>query len=186
MRIWSHIAASALSIAAMEGRCCRSNDQALKRRVHNGPDISISWFGKFPWTSFMILPRGVAGNGGLDVNIYKCKCGKSTKRNPNTHIPTVYTQLTKAYTSILGVVKKIGELTWGISSSGALNIQPDGTGHASPYLSLDKRAFNPISLMHGRPSSVIMILDWGGDEHCSRTRIIESNSQVRYYHALHP
>ena len=186
MRIWSHIAASALSIAAMEGRCWGLNDQALKRRVHNGPDISIGWFGKFPWTSFMILPHGVAGNGGLDVNIYECKCGRSAKRNPNTYIRTVYTQLAKAYTSILGVIKKIGELTWGISSSGALNIQPDGMGHASPYLSLDKRAFSPISLMHGRPSSVIMILDWGGDEHCSRTRIIKSNSQVRYYHAPHP
>ena len=43
----------------------------------------------------------------------------------------------------------------------------------------DKPVFSPISLGHGRPSSVIMILDWGGNEHCLWTRIAEIPSKFK-------
>jgi len=97
------------------------------------------------------VPYDFTGNRGFNVNME-------------------YTVLAKAYTSISFVGERVEELNCGESSSGALNIQPDGIGHGSLYLILDNRAFNPTSVMHGLPSSVIKTLDWGGDRRSVRKR----------------
>jgi len=86
------------------------------------------------------VPYDFTGNGGFNVNME-------------------YTVLAKAYTSICLVGEKIERSNCGESSSGALNIQPDGRGHGPLYLILDNRAFIPTSVMHGLPSSVIITFE---------------------------
>ena len=78
----------------------------------------------------------------------------------NQYELTVCAVFAKAYTSMALVCTKDAGSQSYKSSSGALNIHPDGMGMASLFIALDTQAFRPTSLSNAIPSSAIMMLVW--------------------------